>query len=80
MSFPDQHTVATQSSALCMSPQMLDAILRSSDAAAFSTEDLTRLQDGISQPVRASRGVAPPESIGVSVQLYRQGEAYLRAK
>ena len=80
MSFPDQHTVATQSSALCMSPQMMDAILRSSDAAAFSTEDLTRLQDGISQqlsdrarhasqqhqPVRASRGVAPPESIGVS--------------
>ena len=71
---------ATQSSALSMSPQMLDAILRSSDAAAFSTEDLTRLQDGISQqlsdrarhasqqhqPVRASRGVAPPESIGVS--------------
>ena len=49
MSFPDQHSVATQSSALCMSPQMLNAILRSSDAAAFSTEDLTRLQDGISQ-------------------------------
>ena len=59
---------------------MLDAILRSSDAAAFSTEDLTRFQDGISQqlsdrarhasqqhqPVRASRGIAPPESIGVS--------------
>ena len=73
MSFPDQHSVATQSSALCMSPQMLNAILRSSDAAAFSTEDLTRLQDGISQQlsdrarqVRASRGVAPPESIGVS--------------
>ena len=77
MSFPDQHTVATQSSALCMSPQMLDAILRSSDAAAFSTEDLTRLQDGISQqlsdrarhasqPAHASRGVAPPELIGVS--------------
>ena len=80
MSFPDQHSVATQSSALCMSPQMLNAILRSSDAAAFSTEGLTRLQDGISQqlsdrarhasqqhqPVRASRGVAPPESIGVS--------------
>ena len=80
MSCPDQHSVATQSSALCMSPQMLNAILRSSDAAAFSTEDLTRLQDGISQqlsdrarqashqhqPVRASRGVEPPESIGVS--------------
>ena len=80
MSFPDQHNVATQSSALCMSPQMLDVILRSSDAAAFSTEDLTRLQDGISQqlsdrarhasqqhqPVRASPGIAPPESIAVS--------------
>ena len=80
MSFPDQHSVTTQSSALCMSPQMLNAILRSSDAAAFSTEDLTRLQDGISQqlsdrarqeshqhqPVRASRGVEPPECIGVS--------------
>ena len=80
MSFPDQHNVATQSPALSMSPQMLEAILRSSDAAAFSTEDLTRLQEGISQqlsdrarhvsqqhqPVRASRGIAPPESIGVS--------------
>ena len=79
-SFPDQHSVATQSSALSMSPQMLDAILRSSDAAAFSTEDLTRLQEGVSQqlsdrarqasqqhqPARASRGIAPPESIGVS--------------
>ena len=80
MSFPDQHSVATQSSTLCMSPQMLNAILRSSDAAVFSTEGLTRLQDGISQqlsdrarqashqhqPVRAFRGVEPPESIGVS--------------
>ena len=59
---------------------MLEAILRSSDAAAFSTEDLTRLHEGISQqlsdrarhasqqhqPARASRGMAPPESIGVS--------------
>ena len=72
--------VATQSSALCLSPQMLEAILRSSDASAFSTEDLTRIQAGICQqlsdrtrhdshqhqPVRASRGVAPPESIGVA--------------
>ena len=80
MSSPDQHSVATQSSALCMSPQMLNAILRSSDASAFSTEDLTRLQAGICQqlsdrarqashqhqPVRASRGVEPPESIGVA--------------
>ena len=70
--FPHQHSVATQSSALCMSPQMLDAILRSSDASAFSTEDLTRLQAGICQeshqhqPVRTSRGVKPPESIGVA--------------
>ena len=32
----DQHNVAPQSSALCMSTQMLDAILRSSDASAFS--------------------------------------------
>ena len=80
MSFPDHHNVATQSAALSMSPQMLEAILRSSDAAAFSTEDLTRLQEGISQqlsdrarhashqhqPVRASRGIAPPETVGVS--------------
>ena len=76
--FPHQHSVATQSSALCMSPQMLNAILRSSDASAFSTEDLTRLQAGICQqlsdrarqeshqPVRTSRGVEPPESIGVA--------------
>ena len=35
MSSPDQHSVATQSSALCMSPQMLNAILRSSDASAL---------------------------------------------
>ena len=80
MSYPDQHSVATQSSALCMSPRMLSAILRSSDASAFSTEDLTRLQDGICQqlsdrarqashlhqPVRASCGVEPPESIWVA--------------
>ena len=52
---------------------------RSSDASAFSTEDLTRLQAGIcqqlsdrarqasqQQPVRTSRGVEPPESIGVA--------------
>ena len=59
--------------------QMLNAILRSSDASAFSTDDLTRLQAGICQqlsdrarqasyqhqPSRASRGVEPPESIGV---------------
>ena len=83
-----------------MPPQMLEAILRSSDAAAFSTEDLTRLQDGISQqlsdrarhasqqhqPLRASRGIAPPESIGPVwirdpiMQHHREGEAYLRAK
>ena len=46
---PDQHSVATQPSTLRMSPQMLEAILRSSDASAFSTEDLTRLQAGICQ-------------------------------
>ena len=77
---PDQHNVATQSSALCMSTQMLDAILRSSDASAFSTEDLTRLQAGIGQqlldrarqaaqphqPVRTSRDVEMPEPIGVA--------------
>ena len=76
---PHQHSVATQSSALCMTTQMLNAILRSSDASAFSTDDLTRLQAGICQqlsdrarqasyqhqPPRASRGVEPPESIGV---------------
>ena len=77
---PDQHSVATQSSALRMSTQMLEAILRSSDASAFSTEDLTRLQAGICQqladrtrqasrphqPVRTSRGADPPESAGVA--------------
>ena len=46
---PHQHSVATQSSALCMTTQMLNAILRSSDASAFSTDDLTRLQAGICQ-------------------------------
>ena len=65
--------------ALSMSPELLDAILRSSDAADFSTEELTRLQEGISQqltararltshphqPVRASRGSTPSETIGV---------------
>ena len=80
MSFPDHHSVATQSAALSMSPQMLEAILRSSDAADFSTEELTRLQEGISQqltararqasqlhqPVRASRGITPSETVGVS--------------
>ena len=59
---------------------MLDAILQSSDASAFSTEDLTRLQAGIGQqlsdrarqasqlhqPVRTSRGADLPESIGVA--------------
>ena len=73
-------SVATQSAALSMSPELLDAILRSSDAADFSTEELTRLQEGISQqltararlashphqPVRASRGSTPSETIGVS--------------
>ena len=61
-----------------MSTQMLDAILRSSDASAFSTEDLTRLQAGQQlsdrarqasqprQPVRTSRGADPPESTGVA--------------
>ena len=48
---PDQHSVATQSSTLCMSPQ----ILRSSDASAFSTEDLTR-QAGICQQLAEHRG------------------------
>ena len=80
MSSPDQHNVATQSSALCLSTQILNGILRSSDASAFSTEDLTRLQAGICQQlsdrarqashhhqqVRTSRGVEPPESIGVA--------------
>ena len=66
---PDQHNVATQSSALCMSTQMLDAILRSSDASAFSTENITRLQAGICQqhqPVRTSRSADPLESTGVA--------------
>ena len=75
--FPHEHSVATRSSALSMTPQMLSAILRSSDASEFSVEDLTRLQAGISQqlserarqashhPAHVSRGVAPPESIGV---------------
>ena len=72
--------MATQSAALCMSPQLLEAIFRSSDAADFSTEELTRLQEGISQqltararqasqphqPVRASRGNTPLETVGVS--------------
>ena len=63
-----------------MSPELLDAILRSSDAADFSTEELTRLQEGISQqltararlvshphqPVRALRGSTSLETIGVS--------------
>ena len=47
--FPHQHSVATQSSALSMTPQTLSAILRSSDASEFSVEDLTRLQAGICQ-------------------------------
>ena len=77
---PDHLSVATQSAALTMSPELLDAILRSSDAADFSTEELTRLQEGISQqltararlashphqPVRASRGSTSLETIGVS--------------
>ena len=80
MYLPDHHSVATQSAALSMSPELLDAILRSSDAADFSTGELTRLQEGISQqltararqasqphqPVRASRGNTPSETIGVS--------------
>ena len=53
---------------------MLEAILRSSDASAFSTEDLTRLQAGICQqladrtrqPARTSRGADQPESTGVA--------------
>ena len=49
ISHPDQRSVATQSSLLLISPQVLDAILRFSDASAFSTEGLTRLQAGISQ-------------------------------
>ena len=52
MSFPDHHSVATQSAALSMSPQMLEAILRSSDAADFSTEELTRLQEGMDRSPR----------------------------
>ena len=86
MCFPDHHSVATQSAALSMSPQLLEAILRSSDAADFSTEELTRLQEGISQqltararhasqphqPVRASRGITPSETVGVS-EPYRPG-------
>ena len=79
---PDHHSVATQSSILRMSPQVLEAILRSSDASTFSTEDLTRLQAGISQqlagrtrqavrphqPARASRDADPlqAESAGVA--------------
>ena len=77
---PDHLSVATQSTALTMSPELLDAILRSSDAADFSTEELTRLQEGISQqltararlvshphqPVRALRGSTSLETIGVS--------------
>ena len=76
----DHHNVTTQSASLSMSPELLDAILRSSDAADFSTEELIRLQEGISQqltararltshphqPVRASRGHTPSETIGVS--------------
>ena len=46
---PDHHRVAAQSSLLSMSPQVLEAILRSSDASPFSTEDLARLQAGINQ-------------------------------
>ena len=34
---PDQRSVATQSSVLTISPQVLDAILRFSDASTFST-------------------------------------------
>ena len=57
---------------------MLSAILRSSDASEVSVDDLTRLQAGICQqlserarqasqhPAHVSRGVAPPESIGVA--------------
>ena len=65
-----------------MSPLVLDAILRSSDAPTFSTEDLTRLQAGISQqladrtrhasmphqPVRISQDAdqLQPESVGLA--------------
>ena len=79
---PDQHSVATQSSTLRTSPQVLEAILRPADASTFSTEDLTCLQAGISQqladrtrqalrphqPVRTSRDADPlqAESAGVA--------------
>ena len=65
---PDQHNVATQSSALCMSTQMLDAILRSSDASAFSTEDLTCLQAGICQQLsdRARQASQPHQPVRTS--------------
>ena len=83
MSSSDHRNVATQSLSLSISSQMLDAILRSSDASAFSTEDLTRLQAGISQqlsdrahqasqqhrPVRTSQGVEPPEYIGSLIHI-----------
>ena len=74
------NTAWPHSHRLCASTQMLEAILRSSDASAFSTEDLIRLQAGICQqpagrtrqasrphqPVRTSRGADPPESTGVA--------------
>ena len=66
MYLPDHHSVSTQSAALSMSPQMLEAILRSSDAADFSTEDLTRLQEGISHQLAR---VTLPNYINLYVHL-----------
>ena len=69
-----------------VSTQMLDAILRSSDASAFSTEDLTRLQAGVCQqlsdrarqasqphqPARTSRSADPLESTGALIPICPQ--------
>ena len=72
---PPQQTVATQSSDLTMTPQMLNVILQSSEASSFSFEDLTRLHEGIGHQLSkrarleshhsapASLEVAPPEHV-----------------
>ena len=52
---PDQHSVATQSSTLRMSPQMLEAILRSSDASAFSMRISLVCRQGSASNLRIAR-------------------------
>ena len=76
---PHHHSVATQTSFLDMSPQLLEAILRSSDASIFSTEDLTRMQAGIGKQLvdrmrQASGPHQPVRTTDEAVQLPSEPE------